>query len=258
HSRLFTASKDDKELLSLCSYIQSRDDGALCLVFYEKEKPDGRKAGTKAIYAVAQPVDFLPVDDYGAAEFAFRQAALLGLGLSMQDARYLVERAGRDLYRLEAELEKLAVMGEDATRKEIDLYVSPDINSNVFRMMDSFEMGKADKGYEALRFLMQNGERAPAIIGALAARFRLILQVQELYAQKRGGQAYELMGKNFSARRAIDDRNKYSAAWLKETLFLLTELDHACKTGQVREAEGLEILLAKVYMAREEERHERR
>lgn len=254
-SRLFDAGKGEKELQRVCDYIGSRNDGGLCLVFYEKDKPDGRKAGAKAIYRVAQAVDFLQVDDYGAAEFVFRQAALLGLRISMQDARYLVERAGRDLSRLENELEKLAVMGEEAGRGEIDLYVSPDIESNVFRMMDAFEAGKPREGYEILRFLLQNGERAPAIIGALAARFRLVLQAQELYAQKRGAQAYELMGKSFAARRAIEDRGKHTGEWLKSALRLLTELDFACKTGKIREAEGLEALLAKLYGERGQRKH---
>ena len=243
--RFFNAGKNDKELEQVCNCLKRKNEGIL-LIFLQEDGIDRRKAGAKALLNLVTEVDCSKPNDYDAAKMAERFAQQQGSTMEQAASRRLVEMLGNDLMRLYNEVEKLASFCKEITAKDIETYVTPSIEGNVFRMMDYFEAGKMEKGLSMLTEMERNKEAAPQIIGAIAHRFRLILQAKEAYESGKRN-VLAALGGGYAAKKAAEARNRYSREQLSSYLRELLKADFAIKTGRGKDYDELTKLIVRIY-----------
>ena len=246
NTKLFAANKGDKSVERLCLYLQSLP-ATVCLAFLENGKLDGRKAGFKSIAKVCTVVECNTPEEYETAQLVAGWAAEQGVEITSADARYLVEFVGNDLFRLRGEVEKLASCCPKISRREIDRLVVPSTESSVFRMMDALDAGQMEKGLAIYRKLEQNSEPVPLMIGALAQRFRLILQACELQKAGKGSAALNIMGGGYAAKYAIKASKRHTPASAGKALHILAETDYRIKSGREKDYPALLEALCRIY-----------
>ncbi|MGI6174594.1 MAG: DNA polymerase III subunit delta [Christensenellales bacterium] len=243
-TRFLSLSAEDAQLRELCAYL-ARVPEHLCLILLEPGKPDARKAGYKALTKVLEPVAFSTMHEAGAAQFVVECVKKAGCEISFSDARVLVEAVGCETGRLYQECAKLcAGSGERIDAGLIERMVSKSIESNMFRMLDAFESGRLDDAFERLHALRMQNEPALLLLGALASRFRLVLQAAELAAAKRG---FASMGTGYAAKKAIQAQKRYSVARLRSILRILLNADVDIKSGRRRDFDAIYDAVMEIY-----------
>lgn len=112
--------------------------------------------------------DFPPHDTNGLAKWLEAEAKAGGGQLSLNDARYLVERVGTDQQLLATELEKLLLYDAHISRATIDVLTEATPQSTIFQLLEAAFAGnskQALKLYEQQRVL---GAEPPQIIAMIA------------------------------------------------------------------------------------------
>ena len=219
------------------------------LVLYEEGKLDARKAVYKMLAKNCAVGEFDALQDWEAAQWVENRAKSGGKEISAANARYLVSLVGCELLALNNELQKLLdYCGAGIEKKDIDKIVTRSVESDVFAMMNLFEGKKTGEGMLQLRTLLLNGEDAPKIIGAMAWRFRMILQAKEFLSKGyRTAQAEEMMGGGYSAQQALKSCAKFSLEQLREAIRLLFSADYDFKNGIRKGQQALEETVLRIY-----------
>ncbi len=100
-------------------------------------QPDKRTRTYKVLKGKTDFKEFTLPGDTELARWAQARAKDLGASLSATDAMYLVERTGRDQWRMSHELEKLANFQPDITKQAIDTLVEPSPEGTAFELLDA-------------------------------------------------------------------------------------------------------------------------
>ncbi len=97
-------------------------------------------------------------------------------------AAYLVERAGTDITKLEAEMEKCALRGGSApiSRAVVDEMVKRAPQESIFDLTDALGERKSARAIALARELLENGEPAELLLSMLVRHFRQLLQARAL------------------------------------------------------------------------------
>ena len=244
-SKYFGATKDDKELLSLLEYIP-KIPRSTCLIF-AGQKIDKRKAGYKELIKVLASIDCSVSNDNERIGIVCSMTRKKGGEIERAAAQQLIESVGKDLFALSHEIDKLLSITTTITTQDIKKYVTPSVESDVFRMMDAFETKRMEQGYDILEKMLIGGRRAPEIIGAIAHRFRTIAQVKEMGEKGQAKNVGKVLGSSYAIKKADAAKNRYTMKELTFYLQTLLLVDHGVKTGKVKENDGLVQLIAKIY-----------
>ena len=105
-----------KSAAALCEYLQHPPESA-CIVFYVRDKADGRKKLYAQLKKTAQIVQFNPLDEREMTRWIAKQLKGMGKKIASPTCQKLIFTAGNDLYALSGELEKLAACAGE--REEI-------------------------------------------------------------------------------------------------------------------------------------------
>jgi DNA polymerase III delta subunit len=98
--------------------------------------------------------------------------------LSFNDAKYLIQHAGNDQFKLKNEIDKLLAFNKQINVESIDLLVEPSINTNVFKLLDAAFIGDYEKVTEIFKQLRKNKVEIPAIIGAITWQLHVFALVK--------------------------------------------------------------------------------
>ncbi|MHB1315490.1 MAG: DNA polymerase III subunit delta [Christensenellales bacterium] len=217
------------------------------LVFYAETKLDARKALYKMLSRYCTVGEFDMLADWEAAQWVEKKAAAGNKPVSSGDARYLVALAGQDLSMLHNELCKLFdYCSGGITKQDIDYIVTRSVEYSVFQVLDSLEQNKPE-GWSELKTLMAT-EEIPKIIGAMAARFRLMLQCREYLEEGlKDNQVLQKMGAGYGVRQALSGCRKFTLDRLREAMRLLSSADYDMKNGLRKDKHALMDALLKIY-----------
>jgi DNA polymerase-3 subunit delta len=144
--------------------------------------------------------------------------------------------------KLDKDLEVLELFGAKITLEDIKALVTPELNTNVFKMTDAlFEKNAGDLLYYFRLFRQQNME-VPAIIGLLSSQIRFTYQVKVLAENRVPKSEMESM-LNASSGRIWHTQQKaarFRTDGLLGHLSRLHQLDLAYKSGQIDQDLGFE------------------
>lgn len=244
-AKAVSAGKDDADLKELCGYIADLPE-EVCLIF-DEDKVDKRKSGYKELVKAAELVEFDDPNDAGAARIVMQMAKEQGTEISKKDAAYMVALVGCDLFALQGEVKKLAGISDLIGKSDIDAYVTPCIDRNVFKMMDAFESGRSREGLKMLLQMESFGEPAVQIIGAIAYRFRMLLMAAEAVKEVGSKQAVSALGGGYAAKIAVSDSRKYSISVLRKNIKILLDADLSIKQGKQKDYVALSMAISAIY-----------
>lgn len=120
--------------------------------------------------------EFGLLEDYKLAKWVESQAEVLGATISPTDARYLVDRTGRDQWRMKHELEKLANYGSSIEQRSIDALVEPSPEGTAFELLDAALGGRQGRLSELINNL-KNEEDPYKLFGLLASQVHALAVV---------------------------------------------------------------------------------
>jgi DNA polymerase III subunit delta len=106
---------------------------------------DKRTRTYKVLKAKSQFKEFSQPSEAELAAWSIAKSKDLGATLGKAEAQYLVERAGRDQWRLNQEVEKLASYQPQITREAITTLVEPSPEGTAFELLDAALAGNSQR-----------------------------------------------------------------------------------------------------------------
>ncbi|MBR4236735.1 MAG: DNA polymerase III subunit delta [Clostridia bacterium] len=163
------------------------------------------------------------------------------------DAVYeLSELCQGSMLRIKAEADKLiAYKGGRGTitREDVDKFVIPDTETNVFRMIDSILSGNAADGYERLNSMLEHNESMVFIISMIERQFRLMLHVKALKERRvTTVQIKSTLGFQWDSMVENYARQTYNikSSRLERSYKSIVGIDYMIKSGQITPRAGLD------------------
>jgi DNA polymerase-3 subunit delta len=167
-------------------------------------------------------------------------------------ARALVELVGDDTVALAGEVEKLAAWagGEPVGRREVEQLATPGREATAWALTDAWGSRDLPALLEACELALEKKEPFLLAVG-LASHVGRVRAAQALAEEGLGVReiAGRLKMKEFPARKALQQAERYSREELDSALVRLAELDAAIKGGS-RLSSELELLRALIDVAR--------
>jgi DNA polymerase-3 subunit delta len=205
----------------------------------------------KKLSEVATPVQFAASTDKRLAAWASKHFAHLGVTVSPADCDLLISFAGKSMYLLANEIEKIAyyVLSKGrtaATAEDIRLVAVPSMEMDTFALSNAILEGRTERALEALAVLKFERKDPLLIMGELS-RTLCDMQAVRLYtdAGKSVKEIAKLLGgmHEYKAGLYHTAAKKCGVASLKRALSLCQEADSTLKSGNASYV-GIEALIA--------------
>ncbi len=135
--------------------------------------PKKPSATLKKLSEVAIPVRFAPVSESRLAAWSAKHFAHLGVSVSGEDAAFLIEYVGKNMFRLAAEIEKIAyfVLAHGrgaATREDIREVATATKETDTFALSNAILSGKYHEALQALDVLRFERTPPTVVMGELS------------------------------------------------------------------------------------------
>ncbi len=194
-----------------------------------------------------------------AATLALDMAHDAGVTLEDDAAEELAEIFNGDLTAIHTELDKLATYVGDCHRvtlADVELLAVSERKHSTWELTDKLASRQPSLALEFLDSLLREGEKPPALIGALAWMYRKLLEAQELPAGISAGQAAGRLGvREGTAELVLRQSRKFPRTQLARGLVALYEADSRLKSGGTSQRGVLEFLIAQLASAEAEKTH---
>ena len=237
-----------KETLSaLGGYLEN--PASFTVLVLEAEKLDQRTRLAKLLAQHALVVD-LDATGMAPAQLATQLARERGVEFEPGAAEALAEATAGRAARLAAEVEKLACYAGESKRispEDVRSLVVAEISADVWELAGLFAAGERGRALETMDELLEKGESAPMLVGALAWMFRKLLKASELPAGTNEWQAARQLGmRPESARTAIEHAHRLTRAQLADAFAALAEADDRLKSAGADDRAVMEFLVARL------------
>lgn len=244
-------SKDEENEANKLIEWLSRPTEECTLVFYMREEADSRKKLTQELNKRGCNVDFDQLTDSEIARWVNSHLKPFKKKMSAEAVQQLVFTAGRELTRLDGEINKLVAYTGDRgviDEMDIDAVVSPSLEYGAFDMLNHLFDGDTAGAYRLMELMLERGGSRIAIIASIARQLRGMSFMA--IAIENGGNV-EDTGKQLSlnpyaAKVMAQKARRFPADELEKTYIAAIESDHAIKSGQMREAAALDRLFIKI------------
>jgi DNA polymerase-3 subunit delta len=197
-------------------------------------------------------VSFANLDRNELRAWIMRSVQERGAAIEPGAADLLARLVGANLRLLNQEIEKLTlyVGGQRPIQPaDIDLLVPYAEEAEDFGLANALGQRHADRAYDQLHKLLEEGKHPMGILGSIAAQIRGLLEVKDL--AERGLSAQEIAKakgwrSDYAAKMRLREAANFSASRLEAILELLLEIDLDIKTGKVESLLALDILVARL------------
>lgn len=168
--------------------------------------------------------------------------------MDKKEVEYFINRVGNNLSILKEEIDKLKLYKDDEkviTQKDIEQLTHKNIDTDIFKLIDSILSTRKKEALESLEEMMKYGEEPIAIIVMLANQFRIMYQSKQLlkkgYSEREIANLLEIH--EFRVKKALEKGRKYSSDEILKKLEDLADLDYQIKSGQLDKNIGLELFI---------------
>jgi len=149
-------------------------------------------------------------------------------------AEKLIEYVGKDLWRMSNEINKLLNYNKDIKVEYIELLIKPEIDLNVFEMVDALGYKNKNKVLKIFNQFLEKREDETYLLTMF------IYQIRNLIKVKTGGR---LDLHPFVIRKSRQQARNFSFEDLKKIYYQLLTIDFDIKTGKTDPKVGLELFL---------------
>lgn len=168
--------------------------------------------------------------------------------MDKKEVEYFINRVGNNLSILKEEIDKLKLYKDDEkviTQKDIEQLTHKNIDTDIFKLIDSILSTRKKEALESLEEMMKYGEEPIAIIIMLGNQFRIMYQSKQLlkkgYSEREIANLLEIH--EFRVKKALEKGRKYSSDEILKKLEDLADLDYQIKSGQLDKNIGLELFI---------------
>jgi DNA polymerase-3 subunit delta len=149
----------------------------------------------------------------------------------------LIERVGEDLWRMEEEIKKLVSYrkGEEIKVEDVSLLVSPNVDLDIFRMLDHFASGERKKTLPLLKSHLEKGESPFYLLTMIR------YQLKNLFLAKTNSLGHLPL---FIKRKLLFLSKKFETSELKRIYQKTFEIEAKIKLGKIDPEIALTLFLA--------------
>ena len=226
-----------KSAAALCEYLQHPPESA-CIVFYVRDKADGRKKLYAQLKKTAQIVQFNPLDEREMTRWIAKQLKCMGKKIASPTCQKLIFTAGNDLYALSGELEKLAACAgerEEILPEDIDAICVKTTAYRVYDLANTLLRGDAGQALTLSRALIRDGEEPLFLLALLQGECRRMLAVKLLRGA--GMQPDAIAGKigapPFAVRQMYQQVARYTERQLRDMAQCCMDTEYQVKSGRM-------------------------
>lgn len=200
------------------------------VVVLRENQVDARTKIFKDLKKVAKVNEFPELDERKLQSWVYQEVEALGGDIQPADARFLVEFAGTDQWKLWNEVQKLVSFEPNVTQESIREVVEPGGDHTVFELIDSVVMGDTAQAQELYDFLRQRRVEPQAVLGMLAWQLRMLALAFYGKDKNLNQIAKEAKVSPFALKRAATVARRLSDDKLKHMLEFTAEVDVTLKT----------------------------
>ena len=242
----------------LAEYLQNPPDTA-CIVFYVRDKADGRKKLYAQLKKTAEIVQFTPLDDREMTRWIAQTLKKMGKQISAPTCQKLTFTAGTDLYALSGELQKLAAYAGDRQEilpDDIDAVCSRTTAYRIYDLTGSLMRGDAKGAFTLAHALQKDGEEPLMLLALLQGECRRLLSVKLL---RSGGMqpdaiAAKISAPPFAVRQLYNQVTRYTEEQLHAMCDACMNAEYLVKSGQLPLEGALEQTMLQLLRIRAEEK----
>lgn len=243
---------------ALAEYLKNPPETA-CIVFYVRDKADGRKKLYTALKKTAEIVQFMPLEDREMARWIAQFLKKLGKQISPATCQKLTFTAGTELYALSGELQKLAAYAGDRQEilpEDIDAVCVRTTAYRVYDLTNTLLRGEAKAAFTLAHALQKDGEEPLMLLALLQGECRRLLAVKLLRA---GGMqpdaiAAKIGAPSFAVRALYNQVGRYTEEQLHAMCDACMETEYKVKSGQLPLEGALEETMLQLLMIRKGEK----
>ena len=165
-------------------------------------------------------------------------------------AEELADLCNCDLGAMRSEIEKLATYageGQPIRREDVEALVVSEKKYSVWELAEVLASRQRARAFHFLANVLEQGEAAPALIGAMAWMYRKLIEAQQLSPHTSSYQAAGRLGmRAATAELAIRHARKIPRQQLVEGLRALYDTDRRLKAGATNDRAVMEFVVARL------------
>ncbi len=249
---------EGKNAAALCSYLTHPPESA-CIVFYVRDKADGRRKLYSCLKKNAQIVQFNPLDEREMTRWIAQTLKKMGKRISAATCQKLTFTSGNDLYQLSGELQKLAAYAgerEEILPEDIEQICVKTTAYRVYDLTGALMRGDARGAFTLAYALQKDGEEPLFLLALLQGECRRMLAVKLL----RGGGlqndaiAAKIGAPAFAVRQLSGQVTRYSVEQLRAMAECCLDTEYQVKSGRLPIEGALEKTMLQLLRIRAEEK----
>lgn len=230
-----------------------------CLVFYVRDKADGRKKLYTALKKTAAMVQFNTLDEREMTRWIAQQLKRLDKKISAATCQKLMFTAGSDLYALSGEIQKLAACAgerEEVTAADVDAICVKTTAYRVYDLTAALLRGDAKNAFTLSQALIKDGEEELYLLALLQGECRRMLSIKILRAAGMSPDAIagKIGAPPFAVRQLSQAVSQYTDVQLKKMTDLCMDTEYRVKSGQSAASGALEKTMLQLLKIRAEGR----
>lgn len=241
---------------TLIEYLKNPSPTA-CLVFYVRDKADGRKKLYQALKKSAVIVQFNTLDDKEMTRWIAQSFKKLDKKISAPTCQKLMFTAGSDLYALSGEIQKLAACAgerEEILPEDIDAICVKTTSYRVYDLNNALMRGDAKGAFTLSQALIKDGEEGLYLLALLQGECRRMLSVKLLRA---GGMSPDMIAGKigvppFAVRQLVQMSSQYTEEQLKCMTDVCMDTEYLVKSGRLAADGALEKTMLQILRIRAE------
>ncbi|OQA52432.1 MAG: DNA polymerase III subunit delta [candidate division WS2 bacterium ADurb.Bin280] len=244
-------SNKNKQTTEGVASLLGRIPPSTVVVFYQVGPIDRRTAIFKALTKDKKRFqEFKNLEGRALESFIDLRCRENGVAISAAARSKMIEIAGRDLWRLVNEIDKLSLyVKEKIELDDVMQMVSSEISANVFALTDSLLKRNKKSSAKLVKDIIESGEVPLKVLGAIIFSFRAIAQIKDAIEQDQKMDNYKI-AKICNLKPFVVSKNRnFAQAFSWENLSHIYNkiilVDERIKSGKIEDAEGLkELVLA--------------
>lgn len=163
--------------------------------------------------------------------------------LSINNARYLIERIGANQQLLNQEITKLLIYSDSITKETIDLLTEPNPNSTIFNLLDMIFSGNTKKAIELYHEQRASKVEPQQIIAMLVWQLHILAIIKTAGNKSDIEISKEAKLSPFVVRKSRDVADRLHPAKLKKIINDLASLDNKLKSISIDADDALQAYL---------------
>ena len=238
----FFKKSDDK----LAEYFSQMPDTSH-FIFVESEI-DKRTKTFKEASKSGLAVEFTMLSESDLTKWIGQRLRQNDLRIEPAALRDFLDRTSTDMYTMSQEMDKLISFctgKEMITLADINEICTPQIQGNVFHMIDAFASKNPRKAMDCYKELLEAKEPPLKILSLIERQFRMIEIAKDLSAKGESPMtmAAKLGCRDFAAKNYAAQGRNFTFEEISELLSAAADLETDVKTGRIDEHMSVEIMI---------------